>query len=174
MRLALAFALALAACGGSTASPPKLANTGGTQVREHVLLASIEGTACFGTCPSYKLTIYRDGAVEYEGEEYVKTKGKATGTLALDKVDAIDRLFAEHGYLKLRDSYESYDVTDNPSTYTSYQPLGGKLKSVRHYHGDMHAPEELSKLEKRLYELAEVERWIGSREERSTDRLGVP
>jgi hypothetical protein len=53
---------------------------------KHVLLASIRRTSCSGDGPSYKLTVFRDGSVEYEGMAYVATKGKASGHLTRDQV----------------------------------------------------------------------------------------
>ena len=39
------------------------------------LVITLERTACFGTCPIYKLTVYGDGRVEYEGERFVTVTG---------------------------------------------------------------------------------------------------
>jgi hypothetical protein len=142
---------------GRSSAPP-------TESHEH--LASIERTACFGWCPIYKLTVFRDGTVEYEGEEYVKVKGKAIGHLRPDQVAALEELFRKHGYLDLADSYEKYDVTDNPSVYTSYSPRGGKRKIVKHYLGDMKTPEVLGKIEEGIDSIVHIEHWIGTEEER--------
>src|SRR3954471_8041193 len=60
---------------------------------EHVLLASLERGVCYGTCPAYKLTVYRDGKVEYVGKNYVKKIGKAGGTLTDAQLAALDKLF---------------------------------------------------------------------------------
>jgi hypothetical protein len=131
----------------------------------HELVATLQRTICFGWCPAYTVSIYRDGVIEYNGTDYVKTKGQATGVLSQDKVDAIDKLFATAHYFDFKDSYTHYEVTDNPSTTTSWHH-GGKVKTIEHYHGDRHAPQPLTQLEEDLDKLIGIERWIGTSDER--------
>lgn len=134
---------------------------------EHVLLASIDRGACYGTCPIYTLTVYRDGKVEYEGKDYVKTKGKATGTVTAAQLAALDKLFTDDHYLAYNSAYTSYDATDEPSARTAYRPLGAATtKSVDHYYGDLKAPESLTKLEDAFDRVVGSERWIGTSAER--------
>jgi len=138
----------------------------------HVLLASIDRGPCYGTCPVYTITVYRDGQVEYEGADYVKTKGKATATITAAQVAAIDKLFTDDHYLAYKDSYEHADWTDAPSARTSYLPVGATAaKTIGHYYGDEHAPESLSKLEEAFDKAVNAERWIGTRAER--DKAGM-
>ena len=167
MRALLAIVLAsLAACSGSThASTTPISNSGGAPTGAHELLASIERTACFGWCPIYKLTVYRDGAVEYEGEDYVKVKGKANGRLAPEELTALDDLFQKAGYLAMHDKYTDYSVTDMPSVNTSYS-AGGQIKKIEHYLGDDHAPKELGTVEEGIDRIVHVEQWIGTEDER--------
>jgi hypothetical protein len=128
-------------------------------------VATLQRTACFGWCPVYTVSVHRDGAIEYDGTEYVKIKGKATGVLPQDKVDAIDKLFAAAHYFDFEDSYTHYDVTDNPSAITSWHH-DGKVKTIEHYYGDSHAPPALTQLEDDLAKLIGIERWIGTHAER--------
>jgi Domain of unknown function (DUF6438) len=132
----------------------------------HEVLATLQRTACYGTCPIYTMTVYRDGVVEYDGVEYVKTKGKATGRITLAQVDAIDTLFVDNHYTSLHDAYEKVEVTDTPSTNTSYRALDGHVKHIGHYHGDRDAPAILSTIENGLDELVGIEQWIGTRGQR--------
>jgi len=135
---------------------------------EHVLLASLERGVCYGTCPAYKLTVYRDGKVEYEGKNFVKKKGKASGTVTDSQLAALDKLFTDAKFTsEYKDAYTSYDVTDNPSANTAYLPAGGKkVKSVAHYYGDTHAPESLTELESKFDDIVKIERWIGTAADR--------
>jgi hypothetical protein len=129
-----------------------------------VFLASIDRAACYGTCPVYTVTVYRDGKVEYVGADYVKTKGKVTGTVTPAQLAALDKLFTDDHYLAYNDSYEHTDWTDAPSARTSYLPLGATTpKTVGHYYGDSHAPESLSKLEESFDTIVNTDRWIGTR-----------
>jgi hypothetical protein len=134
----------------------------------HVLLASIDRSPCYGTCPVYTVTVYRDGKVEYVGTDYVKTKGKAAGTITADQVAALDKLFTDDHYLAYKDSYEHVDMTDTSSARTSYLPLGATTpKVVGHYYGDTSAPESLTKLERGFDTIVNTESWVGTRAERA-------
>ena len=147
--------------------PAPVATPPAPAVAGHVLLASLQRGACYGTCPIYTVTVYRDGKVEYDGEEYVKKKGKATGTVTPAQMAALDKLFTDDHYLAYNTEYTHYDVTDNPSAKTAYRPLGAtKTKTVDHYYGDMKAPESLSKLEEQFDTIVQTDRWIGTRAER--------
>lgn len=174
MRIWLTALLALAACGGRTAAEPdqahdhELSNHAPAPTGAHVLLASLSRTACYGWCPIYTVTVYRDGVVEYDGERFVKTKGKATWHLAPDELAALDTLFTSHGYLSLAAEYTHEDVTDNPSANTAYQPAGGAAKSVTHYHGDMNAPKALDEIETGFDRIVHTETWIGTEQERQS------
>lgn len=146
-------------------APPPVA------VNAHVLLASIDRGPCYGTCPVYTLTVYRDGKVEYVGKDFVKKKGKASGTVTADQIAKLDKLFTDGKYLAYKDSYESYDATDAPSAKTAYLPLGATtVKRVGHYYGDMHAPESLTNLEESFDTIVKTEHFIGTEAER--DKLG--
>ena len=50
------------------------ADTSAPQDAKAKVLATLQRTMCLGTCPVYKLTIYNDGRVEWEGSHYVKVK----------------------------------------------------------------------------------------------------
>ena len=46
---------------------------------------TLERTACFGTCPMYKVTIASDGAVTFQGQRFTKTIGTAKGKITADE-----------------------------------------------------------------------------------------
>lgn len=156
--------LLLFACG--SASPGVVSNEVPHPPARHEVLATIERTGCYGWCPVYKLTVYRDGAVEYAGERFVKTTGAATGHLGSAQLDELDQLFVRNGYLSLRDSYQVASVTDMPSVFTSYAPPGRTPKTVKHYLGDESAPAGLGAVEEGVDRIVTIEQWIGTREER--------
>ena len=105
-------------------TPGVISNTAPMAKPTHEELATIERDGCYGWCPVYKLTVFRDGTVEYTGERFVKTTGVATWTLTQTEVAAIDALFAETHYGELLDKYLSYDVTDGPPTTRHAQRRG--------------------------------------------------
>src|SRR5689334_7780175 len=102
----------------------------------HILLAltlslatlpviTLERTICFGSCPAYKVSIYGDGLVIYEGKDFVKTKGDADGRITKDELQQLVREFEKLDYMKLRDRYGDDNAgcpessTDYPSAITS-------------------------------------------------------
>jgi hypothetical protein len=109
--------------------------------------------------------VYRDGVVDYAGEAFVKHKGAMTGHVGPDVIAAIDQLFHDAHYFELADAYTHEDATDSPTVTTSYRD-GGRVKTIPHYYGDMHAPEVLATVEDGLDRLVHVEQWIGTDKER--------
>lgn len=165
----LAVLVLAAACGGGQAPRPAEAPSNQASPAApatHTLLASLTRGPCFGWCPSYTFQVFRDGAVEYNGDAYVKTTGKATWTIAATQVAQIDDLFARNGFMKLGSAYTDYDMTDAPSATVSYAPPGGAEKRVEHYFGDSDAPEVLVVIEDGLDNVVGITKYIGTSEER--------
>jgi hypothetical protein len=133
--------------------------------RPHELVATLERTTCYGTCPAYRLAVYRDGVVQYTGEHYVEVQGAAIGHLSQGQLAALDQLFADTRYFDLQDKYMSYDITDLATAVTSYQ-VGARAKQVDHYHGDASAPPALEQLEAGIDRIVGTERWIGTPDQR--------
>jgi hypothetical protein len=172
--LAFAFAF-VGACGSATPPPPVLGNTGETpgQSAPHEVLATLERGACFGFCPMYKLTIYKDGAVEYEGERFVKVTGPATGTTTPEALAKLDEAIVETRYMALDDAYKDQDMTDMPWATSSYS-RDGATKRIEHYFGDSDAPKELVIVEDAIDEAAQSVRWVGTQGERDALRNQQP
>lgn len=132
-----------------------------------VPVITLERTSCYGTCPVYKLTIYDDGTVEYEGLEFVKKTGKAQGQITKDALEDLIREFEEIDYFKLDDNYGGQGKncpelwTDHPTVVTSLNWKDRK-KSVSHYHGCRGTAvlEQLTKLENKIDEVVNTNRWI--------------
>jgi hypothetical protein len=166
MRIAIILGLIALACGVGCTRGTSPSNGDYPPSGRPEPLATLERTRCFGTCPVYKVTIFRDGTVEYVGRQYVKVRGRATGHLSAEQLVQLRTLFQQSGYLQLGDSYERVDVTDQPSAYTSYSPAPGRTKTVRHYLGDRSAPRALTDVEEGIDRIVNIEQWIGTPEER--------
>jgi hypothetical protein len=170
MRPRLTFALCTGLAGAvacaPTPPPEPLFNVSATQVHDHAPLATLERTDCYGTCPVYKLTVFRDGMIEYVGTRYVKVTGKAVGQISEAQVDKLEDLFLKYQYLQFKTAYHGRQVTDMPTVNTSYTPAGGTTKIVKHYLGDDNAPVALNRIEHSIDKLVHVERWIGTESER--------
>jgi hypothetical protein len=131
------------------------------------LVATMERTACYGTCPMYKIRVWSDGLVEWEGGGFVKQIGKATATLTPAELEALRKAFTEAKYLALEGDFGCYEATDNPSADTSFSD-GKRQKSIHHYYGCRTPPQtaSLTALERRFDEIVKSERWVGTEKER--------
>jgi acetamidase/formamidase len=128
---------------------------------------TLERTACFGTCPIYKLTIASDGTVTFDGRRFTKTIGVAKGQISAQDFRRLVAEFQRIDYFSLPDNYAPGTpvcpqmITDMPSADTSLR-LNGKAKSVSHYHGcgNSGALAKLTALENKIDEVAGTEKWI--------------
>jgi len=138
------------------AQPPKPTNF-------ENLMITLERTACFGTCPIYKLTIKGDGTVIYEGERFVNVTGTQTTKISSDKIRELVDEFYKSGYFSLKESYTKkcdirgcMHVTDLPTTITSIT-IDEKTKRVENYFG---APEKLDELQNKIDDITNSKMWI--------------
>jgi hypothetical protein len=129
------------------------------------VLATLQRTACFGTCPVYKVTLYTDGRVVFEGEHFIKARGRHEGLATPAAIAAVRKAVADANYLALDEHYDCYEVTDNPSANTSFNDAGHH-KSITHYYGCPKAPKGLFTVEHAIDEAAQVEKWVGTQKER--------
>ena len=91
----------------------------------------IERTPCFGRCPIYRATLYRNGTVRYFGERFVDKLGAYKGRLSEDAFPRISMLVDRLGFNSLKARYEE-NITDLPScTVTVIR--GRQVKSVYTY-----------------------------------------
>ncbi len=142
-------------------------------------MISLERSECFGTCPNYKVTIWGDGRLIYEGIKYVKTEGTITAKVATKQFQELMAAFRKAKYFKLRDSY-AYEkdgctamVSDEFWAYTTIQ-INSRKKSIRHYMGCYEGSDKfnlelqrLTELENKIDEIIKIEQWIGTKEERN-------
>ncbi len=101
---------------------------------------TLERTACYGTCPMYKVTISANGKVNYEGKDFVKVKGKAQTSLTTAQVKTLEKAIAEvkffsfqNEYIADKDGCKAY-MTDAPSAIITISS-GKQTKSIHHYLG---------------------------------------
>ncbi|MFC1956146.1 DUF6438 domain-containing protein [Chloroflexota bacterium] len=123
------------------------------------LVITLQRTPCFGTCPVYKLTIFGDGKVVYEGKDFVRTRGRAETTISHARIEQLVSEFEKVNYFSLNDKYTERTITDAPSVITSIT-IDGKSKSIEHYHGDFNAPKQLTELEDEIDAIVNSNQWI--------------
>jgi hypothetical protein len=129
------------------------------------VMLTLERTACFGFCPIYKLTVYGNGKVVYEGKRFVKVTGTQTTTISRAAVRKLVSEFQRIQYFNLQDSYMG-GHTDAPSAITSLV-MGKKQKTVNHYLASPDAPTKLTDLENKIDAVVNSKQWIGTDSERA-------
>ena len=117
----------------------------------------LERTPCFGFCPAYSVLIYGNGTVNYNGMNFVETKGSKVYEISTDKVKELVTDIYETNYFSLKDRYEE-QVTDLPSAITTVT-IGGQTKSIYNY-GNA-GPQKLENLELKIDEITQSKTLIG-------------
>jgi len=146
-------------------------------VNKDELVISLQRTACFGSCPDYKVTITGDGRVVFQTTPYldrddvanvhrafstesgVRVPGTHQTTIEPEGIDELLAKFEQTRFFSLRDEYRA-QVTDNP-TYVVTIDTGNGLKSVVDYVGkEAGMPESVTALQDAIDAAAGTERWI--------------
>jgi hypothetical protein len=129
--------------------------------QEGEVAVTLERTACFGTCPIYKVTIYTDGTVVFEGERFVTAEGTQTLQIEPEVVQQLVEGFEAAGYFEWDDEYTEMTVSDLPTIITSVT-RDGETKQITRYAGDSSAPMELPYLETWIDLAAYTSQWTGA------------
>ena len=136
-------------------------------------IITLERTECFGSCPVYKISLFKNGKVIFEGKKFVAKKGKheyfvdtaIVNKLINDFLDAKYFSFKSEYYEKVTRTYKDKNgdtlsdiemVTDLPTTVTTFR-YNDKFHKVRDYYG---APISLSKLENKIDKLLKSNKYI--------------
>jgi hypothetical protein len=140
------------------------------------LQITLERTGCFGTCPSYRVTIDGRGNVVFTTEpdpamwpdgipaqhdefNYVAVTGTYQTRVDPAQVDALVQEFRRADFFALNDAYVS-PVTDNP-TYVLTIDTGNGTKTVVDYVGEeMGMPRSVTRLQLLVDRLSNTRRWI--------------
>src|SRR5215468_7383017 len=85
---------------------------------------TLDRTECFGTCPGYKISIYKNGRVLYEGRQFVKLAGAHVTAITASQLDALDSAFKRADFCHREPMYFA-GVTDVPWAIVSYEPRSG-------------------------------------------------
>src|SRR5438105_14393153 len=111
--------IAALACSAQTSS----------QDKDRITEVTLERTSCLGTCPDYKVTLRRDGAIIYEGRRFVQMMGTYKGeTYGYDR---LVKLIVAQKYYDIKDDYSRH-ITDMPSSITSVE-RAGKSNTIGDY-----------------------------------------
>jgi hypothetical protein len=163
-RASLALLLGLVSCAPrKAASPPAEDSTAPVAVKPAITL---ERTACFGSCPVYRLWVSPTGEVTYDGKAHVRRLGTATGKIPQQQLDRLLTELEKAGYFSFANRYTVNEpacgryATDLPSVISS-ATLRGRTKRIEHDYGCGAAPGALVVLERRIDEVVGSGRWTG-------------
>lgn len=128
---------------------------------EHIpLVVGLEQTPCFGTCPVYTVSVWRDGRATYEGRAHVTQIGTREHAVSASTLLALDEAIERADIDTLATSYEQRFVTDLPTTITTVTDSRGRTKRIRRYHGDRTAPARLVQLEHDIARILGLDRGL--------------
>ncbi len=157
-RLAAALAVLLLAACAPVANGPGPGAPG-----DPTFSATLERTACFGTCPIYRVTITADGKVVFEGIRFVAAVGRREGQADPAKLAALIALVDSSRFMSLKPQYRA-QVTDLPSQVVTIT-RNGRIHRVEDYAGRaVGMPEDVARLEALIDEAAKDGPWVGDRE----------
>ena len=133
---------------------PEIKNLNSLQIR-------LQREACFGTCPSYMITVYGDGTVRYVGGRCVAVHGVKTEHISQDTVLALINEFRDADFFSLLNQYNA-GIVDAPSAELSLK-YDGYAKIVRDGNASGEGmPDKAAALFSKVDKLANVERLIGA------------
>lgn len=82
---------------------------------------SIEHTACFGTCPVYKIILHQDNTATFIGQRDTDRIG--TYKANIGSFIRLQKAVQDHGFFGLKDHYSS-GITDQPHVITTVLQSG--------------------------------------------------
>lgn len=90
---------------------------------------TFERTPCYGICPAYKMEVYANGRVAYEGNRAVPIMGKKELQMPASALAALLDQAQKAHFEKFEKRYARY-TSDLPSTIISIRQPDGSLKTV--------------------------------------------
>ncbi len=167
--------------------------TGSTSPAEHIasepagapasrFTITLERTACLGNCPVYRVTIRRDGRVNWHGEQGVAAFGERHGSASSERLADLDRALADVRFFardqrgeleqpKLQCVKTTTTTTCSMQTQisicsdTSRAIITVKRDGATHaVHNNHCAPSPLDALEILIDDVAGTRAWIGVRD----------
>ena len=137
---------------------PKVHVKGPEVGKDSKIAITLERTGCYGSCPSYKVTVTQ-GGVEFEGGGFVVARGEHKAGVDSEAVRELAKRFVEADFYSLENEYH-WNATDLP-TYVVGVSIDGRAKQVVDYEGEQEGmPGVVTELEEAVDEVAGTDRWI--------------
>ena len=95
-------------------------------------------TACYGTCPQYTVSIYKNGVIHYEGKLFVDKIGCFSSNIPMKQVKNLELALKQIDFFSLESVYQA-PMTDVPSVITKVVLDNQEHKVIDQFQG----PKEL-------------------------------
>jgi hypothetical protein len=120
---------------------------------------ALERSACYGSCPSYRVDIFGDGRAVYRGRGFVDVEGEHHYLVSREAVADLVQSLRAKDIWSMRPSYRGM-VTDNPSYLLTIQ-LGDEVHRIDDYVGAMAGmPIAVTEFENQVDKVANSAMWI--------------
>ena len=126
----------------------------------------------FQVSPEYRLSIFEDGTVVFQGKKHVKSQEPIRARIDREQLTNLLAEFERIKFYSLRQRYSEEEDgcklrgTDQPFATTTLN-INGKKKSIVHYYGCWEEgasrvvfPQELFKLEAKIDEVVNTKQWL--------------
>ncbi len=142
------------------APAPTAADQAG-ETKDDSLYFSLERTPCFGSCPTYKVSVYKDGSATYFGRRFAAREGHFTGHLDAATMAQLAEAASKHGFYAMDAKYDK-PVTDLPSVIIRVNAGQGNKQVI----GRVGAPQSFKDLTKEAEKLLDGVTWTKVEEEK--------
>lgn len=146
----------------SSTAPSATASTTGVDTS---LVMSLERGPCRGRCPVYRVDVYGDGKVQFDGKQHVGSIGAQSSSAPAVTVQELLRVMQSSEFSSVDTSFVMGSAAcgqympDLPWSRLSVK-LGTGMKTVHHDPGCKNAPRFLRTLEAQIDSVANTARWI--------------
>jgi hypothetical protein len=150
-------------------SPMVLANANITSSSKMEPTIQFENNYCigFGSCTNYKVSIYSNGEVIFEGLKGVKKIGIVKSKITKSKLEELIGNFEDIDFFRLSDKYVpgkncSGSVISDSNTVQIYYNDGKLSKNISHYRGCLGTKKlnKLLELEESIDRVVNTKQWI--------------
>jgi len=134
-----------------------------------IVVFSLKNSACFGTCPVYKMEITNEGYATIKGTAHMDKIGVYGKQISANKLSELREKFAESNFQQFPDRYPS-QIADLPTNTVGYHN-GSAYREVA---GKEERPEELMRLQFLLERIADSDGWTLIQSQQEVDHSTRP
>ena len=162
----LAVSLLLVPC--ATARARDASKGAGNGVRDaHPVISLFRSGSAWGWSPEYRLTLFADGGVRYQGSLFVKTRGACSAKLAKQTIERLLEAARDASFFTWAASRPHCDIVDAGATTLSLYDLKQRKVVTAEVCKRDPSLEFFWKLAQAVDDAVQVERWIGTAAERA-------